>query len=46
MKKQNKKNKPTIEELKKFWDGTKVGFDESQYKKYIEAKRKWRIKMN
>lgn len=46
MKNQTKKAKHSLKELKEFWDGPKVGFDESQYKKYIEAKRNWRAKMN
>ena len=45
MQKKNK-NKPTIEELNKFWDGPKVGFNEAQYKKYIDAKNNWIKNMN
>lgn len=46
MKNQNKEDKPTIKELKEFWDGPKVGFSESQYKKYLDAKKNWRKNMN
>jgi len=48
MKKQSKKedNKPTISELKKFWDGPRVGFNEKLYQEYLEAKKNWKIKMN
>jgi hypothetical protein len=46
MKRKTKRNKPTIEELKEFWDGPKVGFNEELYKKYLQAKRAWRAKMN
>lgn len=41
-----KKNKPTLEEMKKFWDGPKVGFNEKLYEKFLDAKRKWKIRMN
>jgi len=44
--KKTKKNKPSLEELKKFWDGPKVGFNESLYEKYLIAKKNWKIKMN
>ncbi len=46
MKKKTKKNKPTINDIKAFWDGPKVGFDEKLYNKYLEAKEAWRTKMN
>ena len=41
-----KSNKPNLKELKKFWDGPKVGFNEELYEKYLDAKKKWKIKMN
>ena len=46
MKKKTKKNKPTIEELKAFWNGPKVGFNEELYNIYLQAKADWRAKMN
>lgn len=41
-----KKTKPSLKELKKFWDGPKVGFNEDLYKKYLDAKKNWRKNMN
>lgn len=48
MKKQTKKddNKPTTKELKEFWDGPKVGFNEELYEKYLDKKKNWRKNMN
>ena len=43
----NKKTKnPTISELKKFWDGPKVGFNEKLYQEYLDKKNNWRKNMN
>jgi len=41
-----KKDKPSLEELKKFWDGPKAGFNEDLHKKYLDAKKRYKIKMN
>ena len=41
-----KDKKPTLLELKKFWDGPKVGFNEKLYQEYLEKKRNWRKNMN
>jgi len=46
MKNLKKKDKPTTEELKKFWDGSKAGFNEELHEKYLAAKKNWRTKMN
>jgi hypothetical protein len=46
MKKQVRKDKPTLDELKEFWDGPKVGFNVDLYEKYLKAKKAWRAKMN
>lgn len=40
------KKEINIIEMKKFWDGDRVGFNEKLYKKYLKEKNKWRIKMN
>lgn len=46
MKIKTKKNKPTISELKKFWDGPKVGFNEKLYQEYLDRKKNWIKNMN
>ena len=40
------KKEINIIEMKKFWDGNRVGFNEELYRKYLKEKNKWRIKMN
>jgi len=46
MKNQNKKIKPSLTEIKNFWDGPRVGFNKDLYKSYIERKKSWKTKMN
>jgi len=41
-----KKKRPTIKQIKAYWDGPKVGFNEELYDKYIQEKKDWRAKMN
>lgn len=41
----NKKEHST-KELKAFWDGPKVGFNDKLYQEYLRRKRNWRKNMN
>lgn len=38
------KKEHSIDELKAFWDGPKVGFDEELYNEYLRQKKAYRKK--